>query len=303
VNNVRVHHVGVGQDNFLLYRVVPSALPAAGLMVPAAAKGQVVFCVLSAISGAQLCPEGPTTHTLQSTDSWHQGTPAEHRAACRVLAQPTPRCHIGWHTVDALGRADFPLVYAGVKTAIKVVYLPPPPISDRGGKERSVPTAAIVGGVGGLIALTAVAGAVILLIKRNKGNSKGKVATPTRSHLTVTPPHSQPCGTPPTIDHAGQNGSTSGNGPSVRPENFVTGELLGNYGRAPADTVSVTYIDGEHRHAVTTRTGFNWLASSDISTLNESSSPAEILNAQLDYITEARGGMISRFFKCATLLA
>jgi hypothetical protein len=188
-----------------------------------------------------------------------------------------------------------------MNTAIKVSGLPPPLIIGRGKKKRSLPTAAIVGGVGGLIALAAVTGTVILLIKRNKVHSKGNVAAPTRSNLTATPPHSQPCGTPPSIDNAGQKGCTSGNGPSVRSENCVTSELLGNYGRAPADTVSVTYIGGEHRHAVTTRTGS--LVSFDCSTLNESSSPADILNAQLDYITEARGGMLSRFVKCATLLA
>jgi hypothetical protein len=97
--------------------------------------------------------------------------------------------------------------------------------------------------------------------------------------------------------------SASGSGPAVRTENFATGDSLSSYGHSPADTVSVTYVGCEHRHAVITRTGLNSLISSDIATLNESSSPAEILSAQLDFITEARGGMLSRFVKCATLLA
>jgi hypothetical protein len=263
--------------------------------------------------------------------------------------------------MNALGRADFPLVYAGVNTPTGK-GLPPPPIISRGKKKRSVPTAAIVGGVGGLLALAAVAGAVLLIIERNKGNSKGKVATHTRRNLTATPtptntpdpqgvgplplwgaqpwhpgsqhtpPHGQPLlyGKPPGVylqqgplpslnaySHQASFGSgtpcgtrpshmavsSSGNGSAGRPQNFVTGDSLSNYGRAPADTVFVTYIGGEHRHAVTTRTGFNTLRSSDFSTLDGSSSPAEILNAQLDFITEARGGMLSRFVKCAALLA
>jgi hypothetical protein len=108
-----------------------------------------------------------------------------------------------------------------------------------------------------------------------------------------------PCGTRPS--HLAV--SSSGTGSTGRPQNFVTGDSLSNYGRAPADTLFVTYIGGEHRHAVTTRTGFTTLGSSDFSTVDESSSPAEILNAQLDFITEARGGMLSRFVKCAASLS
>jgi hypothetical protein len=204
---------------------------------------------------------------------------------CRVV--------IGWQLVHALGRADSPIVYAGVHTPIKK-GLPPPPIMGRGKNKRSVPLAAIVVGVGGLIAFAAVAGAVFLLVKRNKGNINGKVASPSQS---------QPCSSPPSLDNAGQNGFDLGNGLFVQPKDFVTSDSLSSYGRAPADTVSVTYISSEHRHVVTTWTGFNCLASSDVSKLNASSSPADILNAQLDYITEARGGMLSRFVKYATLLA
>jgi hypothetical protein len=208
-----------------------------------------------------------------------------------------------------------------------------------------------------MVALAAVAGAVILLMKRNKGNNNGEVAPPTRRNLTPTPnskdtpdpqgvgpqplwraqpwhpgnqqtpPHGQPLlyGKPPGV-HLQQNPlsspsasahqasfrsatscrtpnslmalSSSDKGPSVRPGNFDTWDSLSKYGCASADTVSVTYIGGKHGHAVTTWTGS--LNSFDFSTLNESSSPAEILNAQLDFITEARGGMLSRFVKCAT---
>jgi hypothetical protein len=81
----------------------------------------------------------------------------------------------------------------------------------------------------------------------------------------------------------------------------VSADSFSTHSRAPADTVSVTYIGGEHRHAVSTRAGS--LISSDIATLDESSSPAEILGAQLDFIIEARGGMLSSFVKYATLLA
>jgi hypothetical protein len=85
---MRVHLLGLGQDALLLCRVVPSAVPAADLVMPAAAKGLVVVYVLATFSGARWCPEGPTTHTQQITGSWHQGTPVEHRVAVGCLSSP-----------------------------------------------------------------------------------------------------------------------------------------------------------------------------------------------------------------------
>ena len=70
----------------------------------------------------------------------------------------------------------------------------------------------------------------------------------------------------------------------------------------PADTVMVTYLPGQSHPSVMPTMqsiGASTFPSARFSSISKDSASPQILNAQLDFVTQAQGGMLTQFVRCA----
>ena len=80
------------------------------------------------------------------------------------------------------------------------------------------------------------------------------------------------------------------------------GSNYGGLGHAPADSVMVTCLPGQTRPSVMPTMqsmGATTFTSTNFSSISKDSAPPQVLDAQLDFVTQAKGGMLTQFVKCA----
>jgi hypothetical protein len=151
---------------------------------------------------------------------------------------------------------------------------PGPGANGNSGAKHSSSSAAVIGGgvAGGVLALTALLAAAALLVRRR------------RRKLTRAPPE-------PTKPRW-----ATGTMPGAESQSS-----LGSKALAPAERVKVTYLRSKGTLNVTQASaGTRTLgAHSAVSSITSDSSARDVLDAQLDYIDEAREGLLSRTIWCA----
>ena len=79
----------------------------------------------------------------------------------------------------------------------------------------------------------------------------------------------------------------------------------GGFSHAPADSVMVTYLPGQSRPSVMPTMqsmGASTFSGAHFSSIDKDSAPPQILNAQLDFVLQARGGMLTQFVRCVLYL-
>ena len=217
------------------------------------------------------------------------------------------------------------------------------PLPDVSKKEEDSNAAAIAGGVaGGLIALAAMAIAVLWLVRRKRAAQRSSAGAlehedghPFSHHGKLqhdhgldggsgygTGPHSA-SGWGPPVSHHGQYGSGSvphsdgfATGPSGHSALRHGSSYYGNsasehsfesygHGHAPASRVKVTFLPGRNTFDVTTASSWGPTlgGASAASSISATSSPQQVLDAQLDFIESAQHGMLNRTIRCASLVS